>query len=382
MKFKTKAIHSGIKPDSETRSIVTPIYQTNIFSLDADKESHEFAYSRMNNPTRKILETNLAELEGGTHCNVFASGLAAETTILNMFEKGDHIICGNDVYGGTIRLINHFCKSYGLEVTYTPLDLYQNVEVAINNNTKAIWLETPSNPMLTVVDIKHVVKLARSHNLLVIVDNTLLTPYFQRPLELGADIVVHSASKYLSGHNDVTAGVVVTNKKEHGERIQFLSTALGPVAGPFDSWLILRGLKTLSIRMQSHEENAIKVAQFLKKDKRVKSVYYPGLAKQGDKRIIERQMSGYGGMVSFEVNPDLVDVKKVLKGTKLFYLAQSFGGVESIIEHPTTMSHKSMTPEEQNFAGITNELIRLSVGLEDADDLIADLDEALGSAAK
>ena len=377
MKFQTKTVHAGIAPDPATGAVVTPIYQSNIYAFDGIGEDKGYQYARMLNPNVKVLEDNLASLEGGLYCKVFSNGLAAETTLLNLLHKGDHIICGNDVYGGTIRLMNYMMEHFGIEVSYVPMHVPGSVSAALSQDTKLLWIETPSNPLMTIVDIQAMASLAREKGILTVVDNTLMTPYYQRPLELGADIVLHSASKYLSGHNDVLGGVIVTSNEDVAERLTFLVKALGTIANPFQSWLILRGLKTLAVRMREHEKNAMKMAAFLKEQAIVERVFYPGLSSHPQYGLIGRQMTGAGGLISFEVNGGADMVNKIMKKSELFYISQSFGGVESIIEHPKTMSHASMSAEAQAEAGITDGLIRLSVGLEDGEDLVQDLARAI-----
>ncbi len=377
MKFQTRTIHAGFSPDHATGAIATPLYQSNIYAFDGIDENKGFEYSRVSHPNARILEDNLAQLEGGRFCKAFANGTAAETSLLHLFKKGDHIICGNDVYGGTIRLFDHLKDHFNLDVSYVPMIDSRSVADVIRPNTRALWIETPSNPLLNIVDLNAMITLAKSHQLLTIVDNTMLTPCFQRPLELGADMVLHSCSKYLGGHNDVLGGAIITNDAQVDERLAFLVKSLGTVISPFDSWLILRGVKTLAIRMREHQRNAMAVAHFLSGHRTVTKVYYPGLENHPQRGLIERQMSGFGGVLSFEVAGDRERVDRILRATRLFYVAQSFGGVDSIIEHPRTMSHKSMSPEAMAAAGITEGLIRLSVGLEDPEDLIADLAQAI-----
>jgi cystathionine gamma-synthase len=379
LRFQTKAIHSGISPDSAYGAIVPPIYQNTAFAFEDVNKHKGFDYSRTGNPTRKVLEDNLAALEGGKHCVALTTGMAAETTILSLFKNGDHIICGNDVYGGTFRLFEFQKEQSDLEVTYISMIEQENIETAIRENTKAIWVETPSNPLLNIVDLEKTAAFAHSNNLIMIVDNTFLSPAFQRPFEFGADIVIHSTTKYLGGHNDGLGGAVICIDDELGEKIAYAANALGTTASAFESWLIIRGIKTLPLRMREHEKNALAIASFLQKQDFIKKVNYPGLEDHPQYELIQKQMLGNGGMVSFEVNGDINKVNKILKNTKLFYLAESFGSVESLIEHPKTMSHAAMTPEAQKAGGITDRLIRLSVGIEDKEDLITDLEQALYS---
>ncbi len=377
MKFQTKTIRAGITPDPATGAIVPPIYQNTTFAFKELGKDSGYDYSRTNNPTREILGKNLAELEGGVCGFVLATGMAAEATVISLFKHGDHIICGNDVYGGTHRLFTYTKEQFNIDVSFIPMTDPEVVRKSLRKNTKAIWLETPSNPLLHLVDIEAIVQVAREHNLLVIADNTFLSPCFQNPLKFGVDIVVHSTTKYLSGHNDGLGGAVITNSEELGEKIGYIANAMGTVAGAFDSWLVLRGIKTLAIRMREHEKNALAIAAFLSHHPRVKKVYYPGLETHPQYELAKKQQTGFGGMLSFELDGDLSDVKSFFKKLKLFYLAESFGSTESLISHPQTMSHASMPPEAQAEAGITENLIRISVGLEDKDDLIEDLQGAL-----
>jgi cystathionine gamma-synthase len=378
-KFQTQAIHAGIHPEKQYGAIVTPIYQSTNYVFQAVGQPKEFEYARCGNPTRKALEDNLATLENGIYCTALATGQAAELTILNLFKSGDHIICGNDVYGGTIRLLNHVKQSNGIQVTYVPMTDPDKVVKEIRSNTRAIWVETPSNPLFNIVDIETIADIAKTKNLITIVDNTLLTPYFQQPLNLGADIVIHSATKYLSGHNDGLGGAVVCKHQHHAEQISFIANALGAVLGSFDAWLIARGIKTLALRMREHQKSALEIAHFLQQHQQVTDVYYPGLDDHPQAELIKKQSSGHGGMLSFKVDGGFEGAKKIAEKTKLFFLTESFGGVESLIQHPQTMSHSSISPLAQKAAGITENLLRISVGLEDIGDLIDDLEKALQS---
>lgn len=376
-RFQTRAIRAGTNPDKALGAIVTPIHQSTNFIFDAPGEPREYEYSRCGNPTRKALENNMAALEGGTYAAAMATGQAAELVVMQQFKSGDHFICGNDVYGGTIRLFNQLQKLYGIEVAYIPLTDPDRVEDALRPNTRGIWIETPSNPLFNLVDLEAMVSICRKYDLISIVDNTLLTPYCQQPFKFGIDFVVHSAAKYLSGHNDGLGGILVCRDDQYTEDIAFTSNALGAVLGAFDSWLISRGIKTLPLRMREHQKNAERVIGFLEQHPLVTRIYYPGLADHPQYELIAKQSTGYGGLVSFEIDDDFARAKKVLTKTELFYIAESFGGVESLICHPKTMSHSSMSEEALADAGITDQLIRISVGLEDADDLIQDLDQAL-----
>ena len=377
MKFETTAIHAGDRPDAATGAISVPIYQTSTFVFEDVGRTRGWDYSRTANPTRKILEDTIAQLEGGKSGFAFATGMAAETTLMHLLHTGDHVISGDDVYGGTYRLFQDVMSAFGLEFTFLRLNDRERIEEAIKPNTRMLWLETPSNPLLNIVDIEMVVDIAKRHKLLTVIDNTFATPYFLRPIEYGIDLVVHSTTKYLNGHCDVVGGAVVTTTDELTQRVQFLLNAMGTCASPFDCWLVLRGIETLPVRMKKHEENAIAVANFLKGHPAVKRVFYPGLESHPGHEIAKRQMRGFGGVVSFELRGGVEGVKPFLKKLKAFSLAESLGGVASLAEHPDTMSHASMPKNYRGKVGITEELIRLSVGLENVDDLTEDLEQAL-----
>ena len=376
--FQTKTIHAGITPDPYSRAIVTPIHQSTTFVFEGMGKPGRFEYSRCGNPTRQALEDNLAALEGGVYCTALATGQAAELTLMNLFSKGEHIICGNDVYGGTIRLFNHLQKQAGIEVSYMPLGDPERIAAEIRPNTRGIWIETPSNPLFNIVDLEAVIAVARAYDLVSMVDNTVLTPFNQQPLKYGADYVVHSATKYLSGHNDGLGGAIVCREESQIEALAFTANALGAVLGAFDSWLVLRGIKTLALRMREHQRSALRIARYLEEHPAVSRVYFPGLASHPQYDLIQKQSSGYGGMMSFELHAGIEKAREVCEGTRLFLLSESFGGVESLIQHPQTMSHSSMSAEAQADAGITDRLVRISVGLEDTNDLLADLDRVLG----
>jgi len=378
-KFQTQAIHAGVNPEKQSGAIVTPIYQSTNYVFESVGQPSEFEYARSGNPTRKALEDNLAALENGTYCTALATGQAAELTILNLFKNGDHIICGNDVYGGTIRLLNHVQETSGIKVTYIPMTDPERIAKEIHPETKALWIETPSNPLFNIVDIGAVSEIAKSHDLITIVDNTLLTPLFQQPLNLGADIVIHSATKYLSGHNDGLGGAVICKHQHHAEKISFIANALGAVLGSFDAWLISRGIKTLALRMREHQKSALEIANFLQHHPQVTKVYFPGLADHPQAELIQKQSTGHGGMLSFKVDGGFEKAKNIAEATRLFFLTESFGGVESLIQHPQTMSHSSISSLAQKKAGIADNLLRISVGLEDITDLINDLGKALES---
>jgi len=377
MRFETLAIHAGERPEITFGAASVPIYQTSTFVFEDVGKTRGYDYSRSANPTRKVLEDTIAQLEGGKAGFAFATGMAAEATTIHLLKAGDHIISGDDVYGGTYRLFQNVMQNFGLEFTFLRMDSRQRIEEAIKPNTRLLWLETPSNPLLNIVDIEMVVDIARKHNLLTAIDNTFATPYFLKPIEYGIDLVVHSTTKYLNGHCDVVGGAVVTTTDELTERVQFLLNAMGTCASPFDCWLVLRGLETLPVRMKQHQENAIAVANYLKGHPAVKRVFYPGLDSHPGHELARRQMKGFGGVVSFESNGGIEAIDSFLRRIKVFYLAESLGGVSSLAEHPATMSHASMPEEHRKKVGITDELIRLSVGLENIDDLTEDLSQAL-----
>jgi cystathionine gamma-lyase/cystathionine beta-lyase len=377
MRFETIAIHTGDRPDVATGAISAPIYQTSTFVFEDVGKTSGWDYSRTANPTRKVLEDTIAQLERGKDGFAFATGMAAETTVMHLLKTGDHVISGDDVYGGTYRLFQDVMRAFGLEFTFLRMDNGERIEEAIKPNTRMLWLETPSNPLLNIVDIEMVVDIARKHKLLTVIDNTFATPYFLRPIEYGVDLVVHSTTKYLNGHCDVVGGAVVTTTDELSQRVQFLLNAMGTCAAPFDCWLVLRGIETLPVRMKQHEENAFAVANYLKGHSKVKRVLYPGLESHRGHEIARRQMKGFGGVVSFELGSGIEGVNTFLRELKVFSLAESLGGVASLAEHPATMSHASMPKHYKEKVGITDELIRLSVGLENVDDLTEDLEQAL-----
>ena len=376
MKFNTKLIHGGISKDTTTGAVSVPIYQTSTFEQNGVGQPKEYEYSRSGNPTRHALETLIAELEGGSHGFAFSSGLAGIHAIIYMFGPEDHILLGDDVYGGSFRLLDKVFVANGLSYTIVNASDLSTIEAAIQPNTKALFLETPSNPLLKITDIEAAAKLAKKHQLLTIVDNTFATPYFQRPLALGADIVVHSGTKYLGGHSDVVSGLVVTNNPESAEKIAFLQNAIGAVLGPHDSWLVQRSLKTLGVRMAAHAQNAQKIAEFLEAHPAVATVYYPGLASHPGHEIAQKQMSGFSGMISFELAKD-EQVVPFVEALEIFTLAESLGGVESLIEVPAIMTHASIPKENREAVGIKDGLIRLSVGIEAVEDLLADLEKGL-----
>ena len=379
MRFETIAIHTGERPDRAFGAISTPIYQTSTFAFEDVGKTKGYDYSRTSNPTRKVLEETIARLEGGKAGFAFATGMAAETTVMHLLKAGDHVISGDDVYGGTYRLFQNVMRDFGLEFTFLRMDNRRKIEDAIKPNTRMLWLETPSNPLLNITDIEMAVDIARKHNLLTAIDNTFATPYFLRPIEYGIDLVVHSTTKYLNGHCDVVGGAVVTTTNELTERVQFLLNAMGTCASPFDCWLVLRGIETLPVRMRQHEANAMAVAEFLKGHPEVSRVFYPGLESHPGHETARKQMKGFGGMVSLELKGGTEAVSSFLRRLHIFSLAESLGGVASLVAHPATMTHASMPKEHREKAGITDHLIRLSVGLENVDDLIDDLRQALES---
>ncbi len=376
MKFDTRSIHAGQHPDPTTGAIMTPVYLTSTYVQQSPGVHQGWEYSRTHNPTRKAYENCIANLESGKHGFAFASGCAATTTIMHMLKQGDHVIAMDDMYGGTFRLFDKVLRHNGLEFSYVDLTVIENFTKAIKPNTKMIWVETPTNPTLKLTDISAIAAIAKQKNILVVVDNTFMSPYFQRPLELGADIVVHSATKYIGGHSDIVGGVVVTSNDQIAEKLGFLSNSMGGVQGAFDSFLVLRSLKTLSLRMKAHSENAIKVAAYLETHKLVEKVVYPGLKSHPQHELAKKQMSGFGGMITFFIKGGLSASKKFLESVQVFALAESLGGVESLIEHPAIMTHASVPIEQRKKLGIDDSLIRLSVGVEDCDDLIADLKQA------
>lgn len=373
---QTTYIHGGISHDEATGSVNVPIHQTSTYKQEKVGVHKGFEYSRTGNPTRLALEELIAEMEGGVRGLAFASGSAGTHTIFSLFSKGDHIIVGDDVYGGTYRLINKVLKRFGLEFTIVDTSDAANVKEAIRPESKAVFLETPTNPLLKVTDIQAVSEVAKAHDLVTIVDNTFATPHHQRPLTVGADIVLHSASKYLGGHSDVVAGLVTTNDEAIAEELAFLQNAIGGILGPFDSWIVQRGIKTLGVRMDAHEANAKKIVEFLENNELVSKVYYPGLESHPNHEVAKKQTDGFGGMVSFELNEGL-SAKEFVEALEVITLAESLGAVESLIEIPALMTHGSIPKEEREKVGIKDELVRLSVGLENSDDLIADLEKGL-----
>src|SRR5215472_7609073 len=377
-RFGTRAIHAGQQPDPSTGAIMTPIYATSTYVQPSPGVHKGFEYSRTQNPTRLAYEQCVADLEGGARGLAFASGLAATATLLELLDAGSHLIAGDDLYGGSVRLFERVRRrSAGIESTFVDLSNPETLEQALRPNTRLIWVETPSNPMLKIVDLEAVVTFARKHGLLTVADNTFASPYLQRPLEYGFDAVVHSATKYLNGHSDIVGGVIVTREAELGERLAFLQNAVGAVAGPFDSFLALRGLKTLHLRMERHSANALELAYWLERHPAVDRVIYPGLPSHPQRGLAARQMRSSGGMISMILRGGLERARRMLESCRIFALAESLGGVESLIEHPAIMTHASLSPAHREALGISDSLIRLSVGVEDVEDLREDLEEAL-----
>ncbi|MBK9270973.1 MAG: cystathionine gamma-synthase [Saprospiraceae bacterium] len=378
MKFATKVIHAGVEPDPSSGAIMTPIFQTSTYVQDGPGNHQGYEYARTQNPTRTALQENLAALENGTDAICFGSGLAAMDAIIKLLQSGDSVLASNDLYGGSFRLMERVFKQFGIQNKLIPMQDIQLISDSIQENTKMIWVETPTNPLLNIVDIEMVCQLAKQKGILVCVDNTFASPYLQNPLDLGADLVLHSATKYLGGHSDVVHGAVITKTKHLAERLYFIQNASGAVPGPMDCFLVLRGIKTLHIRVQRACENAKAIAEFLKTHPRVSRVLYPGFSDHPGHEIAKKQMRGFGGMVSFDlVGASEEEARTVLSKTKLFACAESLGGVESLIGHPASMTHASLPKEERLKSGLTDSLMRLSVGIEDVEDLIADLDQAL-----
>ncbi len=379
MNFGTKFVHAGAEPDPSTGAIMTPIFQTSTFVQESPGVNKGYEYARSQNPTRTALEKALAIIENGKYALAFSSGVAATDSVIKLLKSGDEVIAGNDMYGGTYRLFTKVFEKFGIKFHFVSMGDTNNIRSFINNNTRLIWAETPTNPLMNITDIAALSSLAKEHNLLLAVDNTFASPYLQNPLDLGADIVMHSSTKYLAGHSDVIQGCLVMNDAELRERLFLIQKSCGAVPGPMDCFLTLRGIKTLHLRMQRHCENGEKIATWLRNNEKVAKVYWPGFEEHPNHTIAKKQMRGYGGMISFELKNDSAEeVKRVLSNTHLFSLAESLGGVESLINHPATMTHASIPREERIKNGLTDSLIRLSVGVEDANDLIKDLKHAIG----
>jgi len=378
MKFNTKAVHAGVKPDPSTGAIMTPIYQTSTYVQKSPGDHQGFAYSRTQNPTRSALQDSIAALENAKHGLVFASGLAAIDAVIKLLKPGDEVISGNDLYGGAYRIFTKIFSGFGIKFHFVDMTDLENIEKAINRQTKLIWLETPTNPMMSIVDIQGASKIAKAHSLLLGVDNTFASPALQNPMDFGADLVMHSATKYLGGHSDVVMGALAMNDDHLLERLSFIQNSCGAVAGPQDCFLVLRGIKTLGIRMDRHCSNGEKIARYLKSHPLVQDIYWPGFDDHPNHEIAKSQMAGFGGMISFTVKGDeQAKAFRIMERLKLFALAESLGGVESLANHPATMTHGAIPKEERLKIGLLDSLIRLSVGIEDPDDLIADLEQAL-----
>lgn len=376
MGFSTDAIHAGQIPDPTTGAVITPIYQTSTYAQYELGKSTGYEYARTHNLTRQALEKNIATLEKGKYGIAFASGLAATHALMSLVKAGDHIVISNNVYGGTYRLYELNMKNYGLDFSWVDTTDLKNVEAAIQEKTKMIYVETPTNPMLNITDLQAITKIAKKNNLISVCDNTFMSPYFQNPLTFGIDIVLHSTTKYLNGHSDIIGGMLITSDEKIHERIRYIQNAAGGVPSPFDCWLVLRSTKTLAVRMKQHEANAIEFAKFLEQSGFAKKVIYPGLLNHPQHQLAKKQMRGFGGMVSADFG-SIDAAKKVLNNVKIFTLAESLGGVESLISHPASMTHASVPKEEREKIGITDSLVRFSVGIEDVEDLIADVKQAL-----
>jgi cystathionine gamma-lyase len=379
-RFETRSIHAGQEPDEETGAVMPPIYATSTYAQDGPGEHRGYEYSRTGNPTRTDLEENLASLENGAHGRAFSSGMGSINTVLNLLESGDHVVSGDDVYGGTRRIFTEVFEDYDLEFSYVDATDPAEIEGAMREETELFWIETPTNPLLSVVDIERAAEIAHDHDALCAVDNTFATPYLQRPLDLGADIVSHSLTKYLGGHSDVVGGALVTDDEDLDERFGFYQNSVGATPGPFECFLVLRGIKTLPLRMDRHCANARDLAQWLDDHPDVDRVYYPGLESHPGHDLAAEQMDDFGGMVSFELDASLGEASDVVSTTEVFTLAESLGGVESLIEQPAAMTHASIPPEEREKAGLTDGLIRASVGVEHVEDLKADLEQAFEAA--
>ncbi|TBR19021.1 MAG: cystathionine gamma-synthase [Chitinophagaceae bacterium] len=379
MNFGTKFVHAGAEPDPSTGAIMTPIFQTSTFVQESPGVNKGYEYARSQNPTRTALEKALAIIENGKYALAFSSGVAATDSVIKLLKSGDEVIAGNDMYGGTYRLFTKVFEKFGIKFHYVDMRDTNNIRSFINSNTKLIWAETPTNPLMNITDIAALSSIAKAHHLLLVVDNTFASPYLQNPLDLGADIVMHSSTKYLAGHSDVIQGCLVLSDAELREKLFLIQKSCGAVPGPMDCFLTLRGIKTLHLRMQRHCENGEKIATWLRNNEKVAKVYWPGFEEHPNHTIAKKQMRGYGGMISFELKNDSAEeVKRVLSNTHFFALAESLGGVESLINHPATMTHASIPREERIKNGLTDSLIRLSVGIEDANDLIKDLKHAIG----
>jgi cystathionine gamma-lyase/cystathionine beta-lyase/cystathionine gamma-lyase/homocysteine desulfhydrase len=376
--FATRAIHVGQEPDPSTGAVVVPIFATSTYVQEEIGKHKGYEYSRVSNPTRTCLEKNLASLEGGQTAHVFASGMAAINAMATLLKSGDHVVCTNNLYGGTPRLFNQILTNYGLEFTYVDTADLRAVERAIRRNTRIVFVETPTNPLMTLSDLKAISRIAHRRGAELVVDNTFMSPYFQNPIALGADMVIHSTTKFLNGHSDGLGGVVVCTKPEHAEKFAFIQKAAGAILSPFECWLVLRGVKTLAVRMEKHDVNGRAVAAFLNRHKKVKKVFYPGLPDHPQYELAERQMTGFGSMITIETG-SLKNAQKMLRKVRVCSLAESLGGVETLISHPATMTHAALGEKGRRAIGITDGMVRISVGIEDADDIISDLDQALAA---
>jgi len=376
--FATRAIHTGQEPDAETGAVTVPIYATSTYVQEEIGKHKGYEYARVSNPTRTRLEQNLASLEGGVASRVFASGMAAINALCTMYKSGDHVVCGDNLYGGVPRLFNQILTGYGIEFTYVDTSNARNVERAIRKSTRMVYVETPTNPLMTITDLRAISQICRSKSVDLVVDNTFMSPYFQQPIALGADMVVHSTTKFLNGHSDGLGGVVICTKPEQAEQLGFVQKAAGAILSPFECWLVLRGVKTLAVRMEQHDRNGRAVADFLTKHEKVKKVFYPGLPDHPQYALAKKQMTGFGAMITFETG-SLANANKMLRRVRVCSLGESLGGVETLISHPATMTHAALGEEGRRQIGITDGMVRISVGIEDVEDIIADLDQALAA---
>jgi len=376
--FATRAIHAGQEPDPETGSVTVPIYPTSTYVQQELGKNKGYEYARVSNPTRTRLEENLAALEGGIASRVFASGMAAINAICTMYKSGDHVVCGHDLYGGVPRLFNQVLTNFGMEFTYVDTSDPKNVERALRKNTRMVYIETPTNPLMSLSDIEAISHICRRKRVELVVDNTFMSPYFQQPIALGADMVVHSTTKFLNGHSDGLGGVVVCTTKEQADKLAFVQKAAGAILSPFECWLVLRGVKTLAVRMEQHDRSGRVVADFLAGHKKVKTVFYPGLSEHPQHTLAQQQMTGFGSMITFETG-SLSNARKMLKKVRVCSLAESLGGVETLISHPATMTHAALGAKGRRAIGITDGLVRISVGIENVEDIMDDLDQALAA---
>ncbi len=376
MGFTTDSVHAGQKPDEATGAITQPVYLTSTFAQPELGVNKGYEYARVQNPNRKAWEENIATLEKGKYGIAFASGVAAIHSVISLLNPGEHVILTRDIYGGTYRLFNLFAKEKNLELSFVNLSDFKNAEKFLRKNTRMIYVETPSNPLLNLIDLKETAGFAKENNLISVADNTFATPYFQRPLEMGLDVVIHSSSKYLGGHSDLISGVVVTNNKEFEQKLRFVQKAIGAIPSPFDCWLLLRSVKTLALRMERHNGNAMRISEFFKNEFPDFKVYYPGLKEHPQHNLALSQMKGFGGVVSVDFGSVEI-AKRFIRNTRIFKLAESLGGVESMLNHSASMSHASVPPEERKALGVTDSLVRISVGIEDVEDLIEDIEQAL-----